>query len=357
MNHAIESFGPTNSGRFLSEEEDIRHKSRLSRRPERIDGVKFYEQEFTMQNGNSYNVTSTVLPDADRATDIASIETSAWLTRYGGLNKRRQLALGKMGIESTFVSVPKNLLRLGNLENNARHQLQISQETAEQFDRDPNYIFINGISRGAMTGLGAAAIASRHNIGVMYGDYIVPCFPKGLNLKEDLRELPDLLANEIDPIYSLKQIPWQALRHYPSTIDRMPRELFQQLKEVPTLLSGSVGNLIDSELPQNSFGYVTAYEGDVMSQGRRWQEKLDPSEYPNMIVDLQHGGGHLSCATVPCYDGWLGRMQAVSQTVSQYESVLKDLGPSAGPSTLHDILTVQSPAFGGGNTLAERHVA
>lgn len=354
MSHAIESFHPTNSGRFLSEEEDIRRKSRLSRRPDQIDGVKFYEQEFTMQNGNRYDVTSTVLSDADRTTDIASVETSAWLTRYGGLNKRRQLALGRMGIESTFVSVPKNLLRLGNLEDNARHQLQISQETARQFDRDPNYVFINGISRGAMTGLGAAAIASRYNIGVMYGDYIVPCFPNGVNPKQDLLELPDLLANEIDPIYSLKQIPWQALRHYPSTVDRMPRELFQQLKEVPTLLGGSVGSLIDNELSQDSFGHVTAYEGDVMSQGRRWQEKLNPSMYPNMIVDLQRGGGHLSCVGTPCYDGWLGRMQAVRDVVSRYESVLKDLGPSAGPSLLHDVLTAESPVFGGRDAESER---
>ncbi len=346
MNHAIESFGPTNRGRFLSEEEEIRHKSRLSRRPEDIDGVKFYEQEFTMQNGSHYHVTSTVLPEVTRATGIASIETSAWLTRYGGLNKRRQLALGKMGVESTFVSVPQNLFRFGSLEENARHQLRISQETARQFDRDPNYVFINGISRGAMTGLGAAAIASRYNMGVMYGDYIVPCFPNGVNPRQDLQEVPDLLANEIDPIYSLKQIPWRALRHYPSTVDHSPRELFQQLKEVPTLLSGSVGTLIDTELPEDSFGYVTAYEGDVMSQGRRWQEKLNPSIYPNMLVDLQRGGGHLSCAGVPCYDGWLGRMQAVTEAVSRYESVLKDLGPSAGPSMLHDILTTDSAAFG-----------
>jgi hypothetical protein len=331
--------------------EDVRRKTKASL-SEKIGKIALYKQEFTMRDGTRYNVASTVLPDDKRVTDIANIETSAWLTRFGGLNKRRQLALGKMGIESTFVSVPQNLLHIGSIEENAYHQLSIARETAEQFERDPDWVFINGISRGAMTGLAAAAIASRHNMGVMYGDYIVPCFPRGLNPQEDLRELPDLITNELDPIRSLKQIPWKALRHYPHTIDRLPRQLLQQLKEVPTLLSGTVGELIDDSLPPEAFGYITAYEGDIMSQGRRWQEKFHPAMYPNMIVDLQQGGGHLSCATVPCHDGWLDRMKSVSDVVGRYEGVLKALGPSDGPTKLYDILMTESEAFDGREAIA-----
>jgi hypothetical protein len=350
---------PRNDGDFLSQEFDwtpVDEEYTNRKRPltRTIGDITLHRQMVTMWSGTRHEVVSTTLPDDRRTTDVASIETSAFTTKFGGLNLRRQLALSRLGIESTFVGVQQNRNKFGHLEESAHDQLEVAQFTAEQFGRDQEYILLNGISRGAMIDLGAASIAAEHNQTVLYGDYIVPCFPFGLDL-DTVRNIGSILKNEKDPVKSLLSIPWRTLRHYPGTVDKHPLKILQQLKEVPTLLSGTVGTMIldnKEQVAPNMFGHVTVYRGDVLSHAEQWQRHFSSDKYPHMVVDMQEGGGHMSCATDVCYNAWLGRMTTISQILQQSGGLLALTGKEA-PVHLHHLAGERNFTFKSHDTLPD----
>jgi len=278
-------------------------------------GVEVHNQLMTMANGRRYITTSTHIPPEFRTpiSNIAVVEKHSWTTRGKGYNLRRQLARAQdIGLESDFTGVQQNLDRWGSLEESAHDILEIGKFTAQQFDRDPDNIMLEGISEGAMTTLASAALASRHGVHVICGQHIVPCFPEGLDIQRDLPEYVRFLINEIPPIISLGKVSLKALMYYPQTIDMTWRGPFQHIKEVPTLLSGAVGNIIDEHLPKDYFGHVALYDGDIMSQGQNWQKKLHPDRFPNIVIDLEPGGGHLSCVSNNCYADSLERTATIA---------------------------------------------
>lgn len=328
MAHPIETFHPQSSGDFLSQNFELYSVDRIKS----VDtdashfGVTFHQDEYTIsweteegkEESNKYLVTSSTIPKHRQkdASDIASVETSAWLTHFGGLNKRRQIALARdFRIPSTFIGVQQNTDKLGNIEDNVHNHLFIAAHVAEQFGRDQANLILNGISRGAMHGLATQAIAGEHTMNVIYSDNIVPCFPDGLNPRTDLIDFLRFLPNEVNSLRALK-MPLHIFRHYPETLDLSVSGMFQQLKEVPTLLSGRIGELIDDAMPHDSFGYIAAYGGDIMSQGNRWVDKID-SRFPNMTVDLSLDGAHLSCISSGCHSEWRVRMQTITDLLHE----------------------------------------
>ncbi|MBI3889838.1 hypothetical protein HY312_04715, partial [Candidatus Saccharibacteria bacterium] len=253
MAHPIETFHPQSSGDFLSQNFELYSVDKIKS----VDtdashsGVTFHQDEYTIsweteggkEKSNKYLVTSSTIPKHRQkdASDIASVETSAWLTHFGGLNKRRQIALARdFRIPSTFIGVQQNVDKLGSIEDNAHNHLFLASHAAERFGRDATHIILNGISRGGMHNEATEAIAYEHSIASVYKDSIVPCFPDGLNLRTDLIEFVRLIPNEVSSLRTLK-MPLHIFRHYPETIDPSLRELFQQIKEVPTLLGGRMG--------------------------------------------------------------------------------------------------------------------
>lgn len=308
-------------------------------RPERHDYATYYRHQVTMENGSRYLVTITDIPTKyqQASSDVANIETTAWLTQPDGLNKRRMAALAKQAIPTVFVSVQQNRDRFGQLDKNAHNELEILKAMAERYDYDSEHALTNGISRGAMTALAVSSIAKQHDIDIPYTDAIVPCFPRGLNLKRDLAAYAQLLPHEASTLQAIREVPLKYLWRYPKTLDT---NLFQQLKEIPTLLSGEVGKQIQQHMDADTFGYVTVYRGDVMSQGSRWQRLLATADYPNMVIATKDGGGHLSCVGNDCFTDWQQRMQTIAEIMHE-DPANRALGGTA----LRNLAAERHPVF------------
>lgn len=297
---------PRDDGVFLSEEINAVEQMHEIDKERVTPYATFRKQLATMEDGSRYIVTSTDIPDKYQrdSSDIMSIETSAWLTKGAGLYTRRALHLARLAIPSTFVGVQQNLNRFGHLPNAAHDQLEIAKHIASQQGYDLSHAIGNGISRGGMATLIATALAQQHGISMRYFDASVPGFPIGFDLARDLGSLLKFPINEMSALKSFSAVPLKNMIHLPATLDTSLRGAFQQIKEVPTILKGDVGHHIPS-LPADAFGHVGAYEGDMVSQGARYKEELSP--FPNVIVDLQPGGGHSNCFLEECCGGWKSR--------------------------------------------------
>lgn len=315
----------TEDGDFLSQKyhNPVRDDGiKLHGKPERHRDVIFQKQTVTLEDGTYYDVVTTEIPEANKkaGSDIANIETTAWTTKPDGLNKIRMRALAKQAIPSVFIGVQQNIDRRGRLAKNAHNEIQIYQAMAELYGYDSENAIANGISRGGMTALVVASIAKQHNLNVPYTDSIVPVRPNGLNLVPDLTRLVTSLPNEGRALASLKDVPFKELLQYSGTLDLSLKGAWQQIKEVPTLLNGEVGRQIDKYMPEDTFGYVTAYDGDLFSQGSLWRERFNEVDYRNMIVDTSQEGAHMSCASSGNRSDWMGRMDTIAEILHEDSS-------------------------------------
>lgn len=340
MSHAIKDMPaishpelrmmPHESGDFLTQEIAefaVENDKLLRKNRDRETDITTYLHKLTMEDGTQY-LASTAQPSrrAKNAVDsIANIETTAWTTNLEGMNMRRQRKLAQLGIASAIVSVPQNIGHIGSLTRNAHGELAIHDHFAELYDNNPEHLITNGISRGAMTAYGVVDLAPQHGKEVVYSDHIVPCFPYGVDPETDFNAYLNMPANELTTLRAIAQIPLRAMLHYPKTFDWHPVDLLRQLQEVPTLLSGATGEHADT-MPHDTFGYAEVYEGDIMSQGKRWEEKLQ--DRPNFIVRNVSGGGHGSCVGEGAYNDWFGRVSAVAEALKANPGIYK-LGHAA----------------------------
>lgn len=309
---------PVRRTRFL-EEDETRH-------------AKIIKEKVWMEDGTHYDVTSTLAKN--RTIDIGILATSAWLTQDGGLNQDRALRSARLGIDTVFVSPQQNLTRRGRFGKSVCNMIRIADHFHLRHDRDPDNLWVDGISRGGMHALGVAAKAPYvdDDKQVIYGDYTVPCFPDGLQPAKDLAMLPRLITNELGASTALLQIPFSTLKHYPNTVSLSPKKQFQQLKEVPALLSGKVGEAARN-MPPETFGHVTNYLGDIMGQGSRWAPILSP--YENITVENFKGGGHVSMTSPRCQAKWETRLRAVHEAIKQ-DPKLPSLGTAALASVVRE---------------------
>ncbi len=329
MTHAIEqSFGnntdysPHDSGDFLYKDFDnpVIHTEVTYEDETRHATIR--KERVTMDNGAYYDVTSTLAKQ--RSIDIGIVATAAWLTHDQGINKDRALRAAKLGIDTTFVSPQQNLTRIGHFGRSVCNIIEIADYMHFRDDRDPDHLWVDGISRGGMHALGIAAKAPYvNNKRVVVGDYTVPCFPDGVDLERDLPQLPQLVLNEFSALTAFYKLPLSAMIHYPRTFALHPKMQFQHLKEVPTLLSGAVGDAA-RHMPADTFGHVTNYMGDIMGQGRRWEPILE--QYDNLSVENFKGGGHLSLVDARCQDKWEARLKAVHEVIESDPRIVEENG-------------------------------
>lgn len=284
-------------------------------RPDRHSYVTYRNHEVTMNDGARYMVTTTEIPEKYQrdSSDVMNLETTAWMTQPDGINKRRMSVLAKYAMPSVFMSVQQNKSRIGDLTKNAHNGIEIARSMAEIYDFDTDAITTQGMSRGGMTGLTAASVAEQHDTHVAYTDSIVPCFPDGLKAR-DLIEYLRLLPHEVSTFNAIREVPLRYLRRYPKTLDL---NFCQQLKEVPTLLSGDVGKQIRQNMDTEAFAHVTVYEGDIMSQGKKWEGLFNESTYPNVVMDVKNGGGHLSCVGNDSFTEWQDRLRTITDILHE----------------------------------------
>ena len=290
------------------------------------------KESITMDNGATYEVTSSVAKN--RSIDIGIIATTAWLTHELGLNRDRAERATELGIDYTIVSPQQNFNRIGHFGRNVCNVININDYLNIRYDRDTEHLWNDGISRGAMHGFGVAAKAPY--IGdkkVIYMDNMVPCFPLGFDPRRDLSQLPALARNELSAMTSFVKLPLNAIATYPRTIAIHPRMVFQQLKEIPALLSGETGEAAH-HMPTDTAGYVTNFLGDIMGQGRRWQPILE--QYDNLVVDNVKGGGHLSIAAPRAQEKWQRRLEGVHEVIKSDPTIVT-LGGTALMNAVHHV--------------------
>lgn len=329
---------------FLSETFDIREVDSLElvssdHHYDRNDGIRRDRYQFTMDDGTIYKA-STLQPSKkamDAVQNIANIETTAWTTNEYGMNERRQRRLARQGFATTIVSVPQNINYVGTLTNNAHSELAIHQTLAAMHGFNSNYFITIGVSRGAMTAFGAVDLAPFYNTEPVYSDHIVPCNPHGIDPETDLATYIDLPKNELSAIRSLGAVPLRALFHYRRTFDWKPLDMIRQLQEIPGLLSGATGKHAE-QMPDDTFGYASVYEGDILSQGLRWKKLL--ADKSNFIVENIPGGGHASCVGEGSHTDWHERIQTVAEVIRNNPNVIK-----LGGTAVRNIAAEMNPVF------------
>lgn len=251
------------------------------------------KQEYTVKSFNPHN----------RLTNTAVTMTVPWLTEPAGYNTHMALTLAKLGFPVDLISAERNMQLNPHLGKSAHNQLEISELTAMKHNRDPEKLIVTGVSRAAMIGLLLTALAEDHGHEVVYGDYVVPCYPQSLTIGK-LGKHALMPFSEMRTLRHVLDFPFRTLQHYPTTFSIKPKRWVNHIAAMPELTSGIAGEAVQF-IPRDTRGHLTAFRGDVMSQGENWQNLF--ADFPNMEVDLINGGGHLSCASPQAMKSWKER--------------------------------------------------
>lgn len=304
-------------------------------------GVSFHQELYTMENDTSYIVTFSELDERTKrpASNIVSLEHSAWLTKFGGLNERRQLALGQhFGIPSIFIGVQQSKQRKGNLIHTARDGLAIRAHVGERLGHDAVATLTGGISRGAMLADITESIAYQHGLNSIYKDSLVSCQANRLSYTKTARRIFSGPKNEFSAFRSLK-VPLSILWRYKDTFDGSMRDIAQQSKEIKALTSGHISRVVDAHPNKESlFGYSLVFDGDILSHGEEFVELY--SNHPYEHVDLIEQGGHFSCASEGTYAQWKERIGTISNILHENPAVAH-----MGAAAFYSLAVEQDPHF------------
>lgn len=249
----------------------------------------------------------------ERSTDIAVLETPAWLTNLHGFNEYTQRSLGSLGIPSLMVghvgqerdSVIKEFsqlilkpwqtiqeLREISLARQAHNMLEILQYPRLGFGIDSSKVFLHGNSRGGMVQFPELAMANERDIDVVFAMPVAPCFAEGFG-KETAKEVlhtPFTEGLNIGRLVmrNLFDLAGSGL----NTLNLSPKTILYELAHTESLFNGDAGRF--SRLAKHSQQMlILAYRSDLAGQYARWNDNLE--DFPNVYVrDLP--GAHLSIA-------------------------------------------------------------
>jgi hypothetical protein len=260
-----------------------------------------------MSDGSRYDVKS-LEPDK-RTTDVGVTMTTPWLTEPKGYNCHMAMTLMRQGYPVDLVSAERHLELLPSLHKSAQNQLAITRYTSEKHQRNDKKAIAVGVSRGAMIGFSLTAQADKHNFDIVYGDYIVPGFPRSIIDKRQFNSYLQLPKLEAATLPHILKLPLRTLLHYPSTFSHSPKAMINHIAAIYPLVNGSAGESA-KKVPNNHHGTVVAFRGDMLSQGEYWEEIFTKKSYPYMDVVLSEGA-HLSCASHTTIEAFKERMKKV----------------------------------------------
>ncbi len=272
---------------------------------------RMVSRQIFMTDGLEYTVKS-FNPHA-RKTNVGVSMTVPWLTEPAGYNAHMALTLGKLGFPVDLISAERNMELKPNLAKSAHNQLQIGELTAMKHNRDSEKLIVTGVSRAAMIGLLLTALAEENGNEIIYGDYVVPCYPEALTVG-NIGKHALMPLSEIKTVRHILDFPFRTLQHYPTTFSVKPKRWVNHLAAMPELTSGIAGEAV-RHMPRDVRGHLTAFRGDVMSQGENWQELF--ADFPNMDVEIIKGGGHLSCASPLAIRSWKERFHELGNELDQ----------------------------------------
>lgn len=202
-----EQFNPLEHSAPLTEEQMIDfgvEDYTMPKAIKTIDGISIVKNRFKMRDGWDYKVASTVLPPERMVTPVSMNMTGGWFTDYDdGFNLRREVAIAKLGMEGSSISVPLNSDRgWGDLEANAYNQARISRAMAAILGRQSlknpdgtpqgrhlDLFTVDGLSRGAMHGEAVTGISPEVGSDVLFAYYTVACRINGVEEVEDIKNI------------------------------------------------------------------------------------------------------------------------------------------------------------------------
>jgi hypothetical protein len=149
-----------------------------------------------------------------------------------------------------------------------------------------------GESRGAMVGMGLAALASFFDQEVVFSDITAPCFPRHFEIKDAVNFSKHLVREPFELIKVGARLTMRRLIHYPATLDPHPFALAHQLATWLPLRSGEAGDLARL-IDNDALMHITTYDDDYASMDSEWRKLFE--NYPNIrITSLP--GSHLTLA-------------------------------------------------------------
>lgn len=282
---------------------------------EKLKNGEVSRYEVTMRNGARYHMLNAVPHEPQ--TDVGISSTTAWLTGMDGMNKRILLAQMNAGVEASLLSTARQAGYKPSLEQAAHNQLAIAKHLAETSPtRDRENLIIHGISRAAMIGIGANALAAEHDWNIIHNSLMVPCYPTGLSLKH-LPRYSHIVPDELRAVAGMFAIPPRALRHYVGTLDTSREGIRYALATIPELTSGNAGRLADA-MPEDTSAYIVGFEGDVMGDIREYQRRLH--NHPDIVFDVRSGGAHASVTHENIYQEYKKSLELLPEEIEHAKS-------------------------------------
>ncbi len=306
-------------------------------------GIVIEKRPVRMADGMRYDVLSSRVDNpADGVDGVSYQESVAFCTRPEGLYVHRLIKLAELGLAGTVISAPQNLLwhRYFTFDENTHNHLSIMHNEAVEFDRDPDFITVGGISQGAMYGNGVLDLAEEHDTSVLAAHLSVPCLPNGLHpgdIEETLRKAP----NELKAFGTFTKMGLLALLRMAPTADLTPEAFYVQAQCIPALLSGKTGEHARNIGPDPLVA-VEVFLGDFLSRGRTWRDEVYAGK-DNVRVFAKEGGSHLHCVNDESQSSWLAFETAVAMTLRENPSIRSNKTTAA--KTLRTLLAEQYPLY------------
>lgn len=299
-----------------------------------------------LQDGTRYLVTSSQInkPLPSSIDGLSYHESVAFCTRPEGMYVRRLIKMAELGIEGTVISSPQNFRKYFTFDENAHNQLSIFHNEAVEFDRDPNYLLLGGISQGAMYGNGTLNLAPKHDVTPLAAHLSVPCLPDGIgpvNMLEDLKETITKAPNELRSLMTYTKVGLATLLRMGPTVDANLNALYVQAQCVPALLSGRTGHHA-KRFNDDTLVLAEVFLGDGLSRGRVWRDKVY-TDKPRVKVIAHEGGAHMDCITEESQVSWLNFQSAVVITLRENARIRSDRSTAA--DTLYQGVIEQFPHY------------
>lgn len=306
------------------------------------NGIIIDKRPIELADGMQYHVLSSRinkhLPSG--LDGVAYQESVAFCTRPEGLYVHRLIKMAELGIEGTVISSPQNFGRYFTFDQNAHNHLSIIHNEAMEFDRDPDFINLGGISQGAMYGNGVIDLAPKHGINVLTAHLNVPCLPNGFHptdIEETLRKAP----NELTSFGTYTKMGLLALSRMAPTADLSKEALYVQAQCLPALMSGETGRHARN-INTDLMVLVEVFLGDFLSRGRVWRDEIYKDK-PNVKVVARNGGSHLHCVNPESHMSFMDFETAVATILRENPHIRAN--PQNAAKQLYTKIIEQYPEY------------
>ncbi len=301
---------------------------------EYIDGTGTLRRiGFVTEQGYAY-AALVGIPDLPQS-QVPIIGTSAWFTSVEGHNEHTVRNLIRNGNYVCFVGAegsfepakevkiqPKSEISLAgsaaavlNFSYHAVDELVLQGHRVDTQER-----ILIGESRGAMVGMGIAALAEEFGQTIILSDLTAPCLPRRFSLP-DIQHLVGQVASEPKELLRLmgKMTLGRGI-HYPATFDPSPYSLKHQFAIGFALFSGEAG-MLARHIAHNTLMHITTFDNDFASMTEEWKQIF--KNYPNVrITPLP--GSHLTIADLETLHYILARNYAAQCSLNSGLSLTQE---------------------------------